>query len=74
MINLILGVLIVLAVIILLAIIGLLGLWLRGVDSIAFPGLGLIVATGLILILLIIAEIIVVTLAAFLVRAIPILD
>ena len=70
MLKLMLGLLIVLAVMLLLAIIGVLGLWLKGVGSIAFPGLGLIIATRLILAFLVMIEIVVVTLAAFLLRAI----
>jgi hypothetical protein len=72
--NLALGLLILLAVILLVAIICLLGLWLKGVGSIAFPGLGIIVATGLLLAFLIILETAVVICAAFVVRSIPIFD
>ncbi|HEY6188232.1 MAG TPA: hypothetical protein VIW80_11160 [Pyrinomonadaceae bacterium] len=74
MVNVALGLLILLAVILLVAIISLLGLWLKGVGSIAFPGLGLIVATWLMLALLIVIEVAVVIFAALLVRSIPIFD
>jgi hypothetical protein len=74
MVNVALGLLILLAVILLVAIISLLGLWLKGIGSIAFPGLGLIVATWLILVLLIVIEVAVVIFAALLVRRIPIFD
>lgn len=40
--------------------------WLKGVDNIVFPGLGLIVATPLLLVLLALVEIIVVVAYAFL--------
>ena len=72
--NLALGLLILLAVILLVAIIGVLGLWMKGVDAIAFPGLGIIVATGLMLGLLIIIEVACVISAALLIRSIPIFD
>lgn len=72
--NLALGLLMLLAVILLVAIIGVLGLWLKGVGSIAFPGLGIIVATGLMLAFLIITEVAVIICAAFIVRSIPIFD
>ena len=71
MVNVALGLLILLAVILLVAIIGVLGLWLKGVDAIAFPGLGIIVATPFMLAFLIIVELIVVISAAFLVRKLP---
>ena len=74
MVNVALGLLILLAVILLVAIISLLGLWLKGVGSIAFPGLGLLVATWLMLALLIVIEVAVVIFAALLVRSIPIFD
>ena len=70
--NLVLALLIIIAAVILVAIIGVLGVWMKGADSIALPGLGLIVATPLLLILLIVGEIILVILAAYLVRYIPI--
>jgi hypothetical protein len=60
-----------LAIIVLVALIGVLGLWMKDVDVIAFPGLGLLVATKLFLIVLTIAEISLVLIAAYLVRFIP---
>ncbi|HEX8772204.1 MAG TPA: hypothetical protein VF735_01285 [Pyrinomonadaceae bacterium] len=72
--NIALGLLILLAVILLVAIICVLGLWLKGVGSIAFPGLGIIVATGLILAFLIIMELVVIICAAFVIRSIPVFD
>lgn len=38
-------------------------MWWRGVDAIAFPGLGLIVATPIIIVLLLIVEVVIVFLA-----------
>ncbi|MDQ3668151.1 MAG: hypothetical protein M3410_16575 [Acidobacteriota bacterium] len=70
--NIVLILLILITAIILVAIIGVLGFWMKGADSIALPGLGIIVATPLLLILLIVVEIILVILAAYLVRYIPI--
>ena len=70
--NLVLVLLIIIAAVILVAIIGLLGVWMKGADSIALPGLGIIIATPLLLILLIVVELILVILAAYLVRYIPI--
>lgn len=72
MLNLLLILLILIAIAVLIAIIGVLGLWMRGADSIAFPGLGIIVATPLLLILLSIVELMLVVLAAYLVRYVPI--
>ncbi len=43
-------------------VIGLLIMWLKGADSIAFPGLGIIVATPLIVLLLLILEVVIVIL------------
>jgi hypothetical protein len=48
-----------------------LGLWMRGASAIAFPGAGLLIATPLIFIMFLIAEAVVVVLAASLVRYIP---
>ncbi len=61
------------AIILLIMLIVVLGLWMKGVSSLAFPGLGLLVSTPLIFVLLLIAEIVLVLLAAYLVRYIPIL-
>lgn len=73
MLNLLLAVLMLIAIAILIAIIGVLGLWLSDSSSIVFPGLGIIIATPLVLAFLIVVEAIVVTFAAFLVRYLPIL-
>ena len=71
--NLVLVLLIISATVILVAIIGVLGVWMKGADSIALPGLGIILATPLLLLLLIVVELILVILAAYLVRYIPIM-
>lgn len=63
---------VIIAIVILTLFIILLGLWMKGSSSLAFPGLGLIVATPLVLILLLVAEIVMVLIAAYLVRSIPI--
>ena len=60
-----------LAVAVLIALIGILGLWMKGIGSIAFPGLGVIVGTKLFLIALTIAELSLVFVAAYLVRFLP---
>lgn len=60
-----------LAVAVLIALIGILGLWMKGVGSIAFPGLGVIVGTQVFLIALSIAELSLVFVAAYLVRFLP---
>jgi hypothetical protein len=70
--SLLLVLLILIAAAILVALIGVLGFWMKGADVIALPGLGLIIATPLILALLVTLEIGVVVLAAYLVRYIPI--
>ena len=72
MLYLTLAVLALVEIFILVAIIGVLGFWMKGADSLAFPGLGLIFATPLLLTLLIVAEVIMVICAAYLVRYIPI--
>ncbi|MBA3242074.1 MAG: hypothetical protein H0T60_12675 [Acidobacteria bacterium] len=59
------------ALLILVLFILVLGLWMKGVSSVALPGLGLIVATPLILLLLLFLETVFVILAAYLVRLIP---
>ncbi|MBA3712411.1 MAG: hypothetical protein H0W76_08165 [Pyrinomonadaceae bacterium] len=58
--------------VILIFIILLLGVWMRGSSSLAFPGIGLIVSTPLVLVLLLVAETVLVLIAAYLVRVIPI--
>lgn len=60
-----------LALAVLIALIGVLGLCMKGVGSIAFPGLGVIVGTKLLLIALTLAELSLVFVAAYLVRFIP---
>ncbi len=47
---------------------------MKGADSLAFPGLGLLVSTPLILVALLVSEIGMVLLAAYLVRYIPIMQ
>lgn len=63
--NFIFTLLILMAVFISLLIMGSLFMWLKGSSSIAFPGLGIIVATPLVTILLIVIELIVVVIAMF---------
>ena len=70
--SLLLVLLILIAAAILVTLIGVLGLWMQGADVILLPGLGLLIATPLILTLLVILEIGVVVLAAYLVRYTPI--
>jgi hypothetical protein len=71
MLNLALAISALLAILVLLALIAVLGLWMKGIGSIALPGLGIIVGTQLLLILLIVAEVWLILLAAYLVRFIP---
>ena len=71
MLNLALIFLTLLASVLLAALILTLGLWMRGIDSIAFPGLGLLVATPLIALALLIVEAMVVALTAYLIRYVP---
>jgi len=70
--SLLLVLLILIAATILVALIGVLGFWMKGADVILLPGLGLLIATRLILVLLVTLEIGVVVLAAYLVRYTPI--
>ena len=63
---------VIISIVILILFIILLGLWMKGTSSLAFPGLGLIVATPIVLVLLLVLEIIIVFIAAYLVRLIPI--
>lgn len=63
---------VIISIVILILFIILLGVWMKGTSSLAFPGLGLIVATPLVLVLLLVVEIIIVFIAAYLVRLIPI--
>jgi hypothetical protein len=69
--NLTLIVLTLLASVLLAALILTLGLWMRGIDSIVFPGLGLIIATPIIALALLMAEAILVKLTAYLIRYVP---
>jgi hypothetical protein len=71
MLNLALAVSTLLAMVVLIALIGALGLWMKGIGSIAFPGLGIIVGTQLFLIALSIAEVSLIIIAAYLVRFLP---
>ncbi len=72
--SLVLLVLILVDLFLLLAIIGTLGMWMKGVEMLALPGLGIIIATPLLLVLLIIIEIVLVIGTAYLVRYIPALN
>ncbi len=65
---------VILAILILIAFIVLLGVWMKGASSLAFPGLGLLVGTPLILVSLLVSEILMVLVAAYLVRYIPIMQ
>ncbi len=65
---------VIVAVVILIIFIGILGVWMKGADSLAFPGLGLLVSTPLILVALLVSEIVMVLLAAYFVRYIPIMQ
>ncbi len=62
------------AVLTLIIFIGVLGIWMKGADSLAFPGLGLVVATPVVLVLLLVFESLMVLLAAYLVRFIPMMQ
>ncbi len=62
------------AVLTLIIFIGVLGIRMKGADSLAFPGLGLVVATPVVLVLLLVFESLMVLLAAYLVRFIPIMQ
>ena len=71
MLKLALAVSTLLAVAVLIALIGALGLWMKNIDSIAFPGLGVIVGTKVFVIALSVAEFSLVIIAAYLVRFLP---
>ena len=71
MLKLALAVSTLLAVAVLIALIGVLGLCMKGVGSIAFPGLGVLVGTKFFLIALAVIEVALVFLAAYLVRFLP---
>ena len=57
-----------LAAAILIPLIGALGFWLKGVNAIALPGLGIIIATPLLVAALVLAEVGAVLCAAYCVR------
>ena len=67
-----LAVSVIVSILILILFIIFLGVWMKGSSNLAFPGLGLIVATPLVLILLLVVEIVMVLISAYLVRLIPI--
>jgi hypothetical protein len=56
---------------ILIPLIWALGFWLKGADSIALPGLGILVATPLLVVVLFVAEVGVIFCAAYCVRYLP---
>lgn len=60
------------AILILTLFIIFLGLWMKGLTSVVLPGLGVIVATPLVVLLLLVVEIVMVLISANLVRLIPI--
>jgi hypothetical protein len=66
--NLLLVLLILVAAFILVALIGVFAIWMKGVNVIALPGLGLLIATPLIVVFLVTVEIGVIVLAACLLR------
>ena len=63
--NLLLTLLIGVAIIVSILTIGFLVMWWKGVEVIALPGLGVIIATPLIVGLLLVIEIVIVLLASF---------
>lgn len=58
---------------ILIPLIGALGFWLKGADSIALPGLGILIGTPLLVTVLAVAEVGVIFCAAYCVRYLPML-
>ena len=58
----------VVSIVILILFIILLGVWMKGSSVVALPGLGIIVATPLALVYLLVAEIVMVFIAAYLAR------
>lgn len=56
----------------LLPLIGALGLWLKGVNAVVLPGLGVIIATPLLVAALAVAEVGAVFCAAYCVRHLPV--
>ena len=69
--QVVLAILYLIAAAILIPLIGALGFWLKGADSIALPGLGIIVATPLLVMVLFIAEFGAIFCAAYCVRYLP---
>jgi hypothetical protein len=67
-----LAILVIISIIVLILFIILLGVWMKGVSTLALPGLGIIISTLLVLITLLVAEILIVLIAAYVVRLIPI--
>ena len=63
---------VIVSILILILFITFLGLWMKGSTSLVLPGLGVIVATPLVVILLLVVEIVMVFISAYLVRLIPI--
>ncbi len=70
--NLALVMLFMVSAAVLAPIIYFLGLWLKGVTTLAFPAFGLILPTPLIVISLIVTEVALLMLASYLIRYIPI--
>lgn len=60
-----------LAAAMLIPLIGALGFWLKGADSIALPGLGILIATPLLVTALAVAEVGLIFCAAYCVRYLP---
>ena len=63
---------VIVSILILILFIIFLGLWMKGSSNLFLPGLGLIVTTPLVLMLLLVVEIVMVLVSAYLVRLIPI--
>ena len=68
MVTLMFNLLVLSAVVISLVIASLLVMWLSGVDSLAFPGIGLLVGTPALVILFTVLEFIIVVVAMFVAR------
>jgi len=69
--QLLLVILYLIAAAILIPLIWVLGFWLKGADSIALPGLGIIIATPLLVTSLVLAEFGAIFCAAYCVRYLP---
>lgn len=69
--QLLLVVLYLIAAAILVPLIWVLGFWLKGADSIALPGFGIIIATPLLVTVLVLAEFGAILCAAYCVRYLP---